>query len=132
MQRVTECELIGPTLPAQEVADPLSSQPIISESLETFTSLLHTTLDGFHFIFAGTDGGELFQVWDIVVITDLLERVFEVLRVVLTVAVAIHYAVMSTYTTKIITAHLTHFIPKGFVVITTMYGVQNHRSRLER
>ena len=73
MQSATECELIGPTLPAQEVADPLSSQPIISESLETFTSLLHTTLDGFHFIFAGTDGGELFQVWDIM---DLLERIF--------------------------------------------------------
>jgi len=55
------------------VADPLSSQPILSESLDTFTSLLHTTLDGFHFIFAGTDGGELFQVCDIM---DLLERIF--------------------------------------------------------
>ena len=66
MQAVTECELIGPTLPAQEVVDPLSSEPTISESrssgLEEFTSLLHTTLDGAHFIFAGTEGGELFQV----------------------------------------------------------------------
>ena len=54
---------MGDLQPAQEVDEALNSEPIITESLiHSFASLLRSTLDGFHFIFTGTLGGDLLQV----------------------------------------------------------------------
>ena len=44
---------------------PLSANTVISQPLSggQFTSLLHSTLDGVQFLFAGTDTGKLHQVF---------------------------------------------------------------------
>ena len=63
-QIMNECNLVSTLLPAQEVASPLTAEPAFSQSLTSgqFSSLLHSTLGGFNFIFAGTNSGKLYQV----------------------------------------------------------------------
>ena len=64
VQDINECNLRSTLLPAQEVASPLTTDPVFSHSLSSgqFSSILHTTVDTHHFIFAGTDNGKLYQV----------------------------------------------------------------------
>ena len=64
LQDVNECHLISSLRPSQEVATPLSAVPVLSQPLSEgqFSSLLHTTVDGFQFIFAGTVNGKLYWV----------------------------------------------------------------------
>ena len=61
-----QCSLPGPLRPGQEVANPLVQEALLERSLpsgEHFTSIVHTTLDNSNFVFAGTNGGNLYQVW---------------------------------------------------------------------
>ena len=47
------------------MADPLVQEDLLEQSLpsgEHFTSIAHTTLDNSDFVFAGTNGGNLYQV----------------------------------------------------------------------
>ena len=64
VQAINECNLRSTLLPAQEVASPLTTDPVFSHPLSSgqFSSILHTTVDTYHFLFAGTDNGKLYQV----------------------------------------------------------------------
>ena len=47
------------------MADPLVQEDLLEQSLssgEHFTSIAHTTVDNSDFVFAGTNGGNLYQV----------------------------------------------------------------------
>ena len=60
-----QCSLPGILRPGQEVANPLVQEDLMEQSLssgEHFTSIAHTTLDSSDFVFAGTNGGNLYQV----------------------------------------------------------------------
>ena len=65
-QGITECNFVGSLLSGLEIKNPvtpISQAAFLSHELRGyFTTLVHTSLDGYNFLFAGSSEGKLSQV----------------------------------------------------------------------
>ena len=62
-QNVSECNLAGRLISGLEVATPFCNNSFLSLPLDGFFySITLTSLDGFSFLFAGTNDGNIYQV----------------------------------------------------------------------